>query len=486
MSTEKKKDTPPSYTEAMELPEKNVENKDPAAQLTAKFTKMKVIKNLLVVSVGFLFLFTAFQSMSNLQTSLNMKSGVGSGSLSILYGALVLSCLFVPPFMIAHLGCKWTIPLSMLGYILYMGANFYPVWGLMAPAAVILGLGAAPLWSAKCTYLTQTGVWYAKMTGQTEDAVINAFFGVFFMIFQTSQVWGNLISSTIFKEDDNHNATNKTFDELSKCGANFFPADTNVTDNTNLERPVTQKVYIVCGIYTGFAVLAAVTIIFFLDRIKLDKDDNKTSKKVSPRLLISTFKHLIKSPYQQLLIPLTIYSGVEQAFITGDFTRSYITCSMGISNVGYIMICYGVVDALCSFTFGRLVQYVGHIPFFILAFLVHGGCQIALLLWMPNPDTVVVYYIIAACWGMGDAVIQTQINAFYGYLFTENTEAAFANYRLWESVGFIITYAYNDFLFTYIKLYVCIGVMCVGMAGYATTEMLVRRKRSESRDLQNN
>jgi len=46
--------------------------------------------------------------------------------------------------------------------------------------------------------------------------------------------------------------------------------------------------------------------------------------------------------------------------------QSYITCSIGIWNVGYVMICYGVVDAICSFSFGRLVQYVGHIPFFIL------------------------------------------------------------------------------------------------------------------------
>jgi len=30
------------------------------------------------------------------------------------------------------------------------------------------------------------------------------------------------------------------------------------------------------------------------------------------------------------------------------------------------MICYGVVDAICSFAFGRLVQFVGHIPFFVL------------------------------------------------------------------------------------------------------------------------
>lgn len=30
------------------------------------------------------------------------------------------------------------------------------------------------------------------------------------------------------------------------------------------------------------------------------------------------------------------------------------------------MICYGVVDAICSFAFGRLVQFVGHAPFFLL------------------------------------------------------------------------------------------------------------------------
>lgn len=39
---------------------------------------------------------------------------------------------------------------------------------------------------------------------------------------------------------------------------------------------------------------------------------------------------------------------------------------LGVWNVGYIMIVYGVADAICSFLFGRLVQYVGHIPFFVL------------------------------------------------------------------------------------------------------------------------
>ena len=48
------------------------------------------------------------------------------------------------------------------------------------------------------------------------------------------------------------------------------------------------------------------------------------------------------------------------------FFQSYISCTLGVANVGYIFICYGVVDAICSISFGSLVNVVGHIPFFIL------------------------------------------------------------------------------------------------------------------------
>ena len=150
-------------------------------------TKFQIIKNILVVSVAFLFLFTAFQSLSNLQSSLNREEGLGTVGLSVIYGSLVISCMFLPKFIISHIGCKWTVAFSMLTYVLYMAANFYATWGTIIPGAVILGLGAAPLWSAKCTYLTETGSWYARMTGNTSDDIINRFFGVFFMIFQTSE-----------------------------------------------------------------------------------------------------------------------------------------------------------------------------------------------------------------------------------------------------------------------------------------------------------
>ncbi|XP_041375281.1 protein unc-93 homolog A-like [Gigantopelta aegis] len=466
------KDTPLFNAESLDHSPKGEISKT-AETFVSPMSRNKIFKNVAVLSIAFLFMFTAFNCISNLQSSLNKEKGVGSGSIAIIYAALVASCMFLAPIMVAKLGCKWTIPISMVGYVLYMAANFYAVWELMGPAAVFIGLGAAPLWSAKCTYLTQIGVWYSKMTGMSEDAIINRFFGIFFMTFQTTQIWGNLISSEVFSQRPENSSSfpNKSKEELALCGANYCPQKGNET-----LRPPDEKVYIVCGITTGFAILAIIFVSLFLDKIVLDKQQGK-SRKISFRLLVATFSQLFKNHSQKLLVPLTIYSGVEQGFIGGTFTRAYVTCSLGIWNIGYVMIVYGITDAICSFSFGRLVQYVGHIPFFVLAFLLHGGCLITFLLWGPNPDHLAVFYVVAALWGMGDAVIQTQINALYGCLFTKNTEAAFANYRLWESLGFLITYAYNDYLCANVKLYICIVFLVVGVVCYSLVEIMERRRK---------
>ncbi|XP_071087105.1 protein unc-93 homolog A-like [Haliotis cracherodii] len=444
-----------------------------------QFTKRQIIKNVLVVSIAFVVLFISYGSMANLQSSLNMESGVGSGSLAVIYAAMIISCLFVPSFLIAHIGCKWSIVLSITGYIAYMVANFYPVWATMVPASILIGLGAGPLWSAKCTYLTTLGVWYARMTGQSEDAIINRFFGVFFMFFQSYQIWGNIIIFSIFSSSSStaSNTSDTSVPEQRICGARFCPSQIAASNNTNLERPVDTKIYILCGVFVTCAVSGMFIIILFLDRMKLVKEDQQT-KRVSPRVLMASIKHLITSRYQILLVPLTVYSGIEQALIGGDFTRSFITCTLGIHYVGYIMICYGVVDAFCSFLFGQLVKSVGHIPFFVLAFVLHGSCQIVFLLWDPDSNSLYVFYVIAGFWGMGDAVVQTQINALYGLLFKDNMESGFANYRLWESVGFIIQYAYNDYLCTSTKLHISLAILITGMFGYATVEVLHRRENN--------
>ncbi|XP_076111925.1 protein unc-93 homolog A-like [Mytilus galloprovincialis] len=440
--------------------------------------RVRILKNVFVVSIGFMFLFTSFQSLSNLQSTLNKDEGLGTGGLAVVYGALVVSCMLLPSFVIAHLGCKWTVTLSMLCYIAYMALNFHAIWGTIIPASIIVGLGGGTLWAAKCAYLTQIAVWYAKLTGAKKDDVMNKFFGFFFMTCQTSDIWGNIISSTVFAVTPG-NTTN----DIDSCGANFDPT-APTGNNSNLDRPDDTKVYTLCGIFVGCAVVAFIITAIFLDNITLDKTPQGGDSKISANLFLSSFKHWWGSTPQKLLTILTIYSGMEQAFITGDYTKSYVSCTIGIWNVGYVMICFGAVCAICSWGFGRLVQFVGHVPFFIIAFLSHGGTLISLLLWQPNRDNQVMIYVFAGLWGIGDAVMQTQINALYGYLFTTNIEAAFSNYKLWESFGYIIAFAWSGYLVTKVKLVLCLGFLTVGMVLFTIVEIQDRRDKCKKGDFQ--
>jgi hypothetical protein len=70
------------------------------------------------------------------------------------------------------------------------------------------------------------------------------------------------------------------------------------------------------------------------------------------------------------------------------------------------------------------------------------------------------------------------VSALYGYLFTDKPEAAFSNYRLWESLGFLTAFAYDGALCTYIKLYVCMGMLITGMCLYGVVEIFDRKEKA--------
>ncbi|XP_050805087.1 protein unc-93 homolog A isoform X4 [Gopherus flavomarginatus] len=386
------------------------------------------LKNVLVISFGFLLLFTAYGGLQSLQSSLHSEEGLGVASLSVIYAALILSSMFLPPILIKKLGCKWTIAGSMCCYIAYSLGNFYASWYTLIPTSIILGLGGAPLWSAKCTYLTTAGNLYAQKAGKIGRDVINQYFGLFFLIFQSSGVWGNLISSLIFGQTTT----------------------------------------------TGSGVIAVLLIALFLDQIKANHAESETEKMQTQSFwstFLATFQHL-KDKRQCLLIPLTMYSGFEQAFLAGDYTKSYVTCALGIHFVGYVMISFSAANSFCSLIFGKISQFTGRKALFALAAVTNFACIIALLLWKPHPNQLAVFFIFSALWGLADAIWQTQTNALYGVLFEKHKEAAFANYRLWESLGFVIAFGYNTFLHVYVKLYIVMAVLVVSIVMYGALEYL--------------
>lgn len=90
---------------------------------------------------------------------------------------------------------KWAIAVSMLLYLPFMVSQMFPMFYTMIPAGMAIGFGGGPLWCAKCTYLSVISEAYSQITGIAADIVVTRFFGIFFMFYSFSQVWGNLISS---------------------------------------------------------------------------------------------------------------------------------------------------------------------------------------------------------------------------------------------------------------------------------------------------
>lgn len=140
------------------------------------------------------------------------------------------------------------------------------------------------------------------------------------------------------------------------------------------------------------------------------------------------------------------------------------------------MIVFGVVNAICSIIFGTLMKYTGRFVIIIFGTVIHMAIFTYLLFWRPHPDHIFVFFLISGLWGVSDAVWQTQINGLYGALFRRNKEAAFSNYRLWESLGFVIAYAYSTAICAKMKLYIVISVLALGTICYIIVEIRQLRK----------
>jgi hypothetical protein len=110
------------------------------AELPAKWlgSKFQIMKFLLVIGTAWMFQFTAYQSMANLQSSLNSDEGLGTASLSSIYISLIVSCLFLPPILIKNIGIKWSIVICQFTYLLFIAANMYPKWWLLIPGSNLI------------------------------------------------------------------------------------------------------------------------------------------------------------------------------------------------------------------------------------------------------------------------------------------------------------------------------------------------------------
>ena len=252
---------------------------------------------------------------------------LGTWSTTSVYISLILSCMFMPSILIKYLKVKWTLVVCIFCYSTYMAAQFYPQFYTLIPTAFILGLGAAPMWSAKCTYLNQVAHKMAQLEGVATELVVVKFFAIFFFFFQCNSIIGNIISTSVLSSGLD-TASSLTDDDIKFCGSSFCSgqarssAEKNETDtNDNFQTDIT-KIYIIAAIYLACSIAAALLVAFLVDPLsRFESTDERRDRSPSTglQLLVATFRQMMKKE-QILVIPITFWSGIEQGFFGADFT----------------------------------------------------------------------------------------------------------------------------------------------------------------------
>ncbi|XP_076106023.1 protein unc-93 homolog A-like [Mytilus galloprovincialis] len=421
------------------------------------------IRNTYILSASFFFVFTAYLAIQNLQSSLNQEAGLGVTSLSCLYGFIIISAVLAPT-VLKVIGGKLALVIAWILHIVYTLCNFYPTFGTLIPSSILLGLVSGPLWTAQSIYITRNAYSLADRTGKDAHVLLSRLNGIFFTIYELTQISGNLVSSAVLYKSASHssNASSTT------CGVSDCPA---ISGNaTVLDQPSSDVVYTMLGVFLVFDVIGLILTATFLPPLPKSQWTESSSIKESVTSCFFTFGDM----KMLLLVPFIAIMAMEQAVLWTDFTKSYVSCPIGIKMVGFIMAAYGGSTTVSALVTSRLAKYTGRQVLFAVAIIIQMSIFVAMFVFYPQGRSDLPYlFIMVVIWGVAEGIWQTQSNALIGYLYPENTEPAFANYHFWKATSFTVYFAISTVLCVKTKLIIVMTLLSVACVLYVALEVKV-------------
>ena len=439
-------------------------------------SKKNIFKNVLVLNTIFLLTDIGHNGLGTIQSSLHADEGVGTTSTSVSYGFFALSCLFFAPFMNRICGFKWTVVVSLLPTLLWIVANGFGVWEAMIPSSILFGLFSATIWITHGSYTMEMVKEYARQTNQSVDKIATLFFGIFSTFRMTGYVFGGIISSTVLSTWHSANYTEPGDTVIEQyCGMNDCPwIELNIT---TIEDPPKSVVWSMLGVYTIFIIIAFIIGCVFLDALPQHLHPEKQPlRQEICGLLVSVIK-LTKTKRIWFLTMMNIYSSSYIVFLYADFSRSWITCALGIWNVGVIFIVCDVISAILSITTGILASYTGRLPLMIFSLIIGIATMIFIALWQVNKYDKWIFFIIISGISLHSSILEPIISSLHGIAYPNNSQGSYGFYNFCWCVMATIIYGYNYYICTDIKVYIQLGTISVGYLGYFLIEWDLRSRR---------
>ncbi|CAF1509809.1 unnamed protein product [Adineta steineri] len=425
-------------------------------------------RNLSMICLTFLCAYTSFNAVANLQSSINIDKNVGLYSLAILSGGSILSSILFTTPLIYILGYKWTIVAGQIGILIYIAANMYPKAILLYPVAAISGIFCSAMWTTQSAYITVLGV--DENRHDNSDIQVNKYFGIFYSVFETAQIWGNLITYFILR-----NVHRESRSDFSQCGANFVSNTSETKNDESTISPMTT--HILYSVFVGIICISIVFVIIFLDqKRKLKGDDSKGVIHRSIDYSLLTLKQFKKLDHW-LLIPIVFWINSWEAFIFGIYTKSFITCTIGVQYIGIVMASYGITASIVCIIVGYVAKIKYSRPVCLLsATSVSIMILMIMLLWKPVPSQTYMLYVLACIAGITAVVAKPLVSALYSHLFADTKEMVFSIFSMIQNLGCIVVYFYSPVLIVRVSIILQIIYTSMAMICYITIEIRLSRK----------
>jgi len=470
--------------------------------------------NVIFLGFSFLLMFTGFQtcgmiSQTVLKSYINQTTingtvhfhGNGYTSLAIIY--IVFACAnWLAPSVVSVVGPKYSMVIGGITYTLYLATFIHPLTWTLYTASVIIGIGAAIIWTGQGNFLTLN----------SDDMTMGRNSGIFWAMLQCSLLIGNIYVYFAWRGVDviaDKQRVPLFIGLTAICGLGTLsllllksnPVASSVSseaDNSLLSAEETQQSSNEVNQSSDQKFNDSEADESHVE-ISEQRDKSKSAEALDALL---TAIRLFKTKEMLLLSVTFFYTGLELTFFSGVYSTSVAATSEFGSDadrlVGLTGIFVGVGEILGGGIFGifgkKTVKH-GRDPIILLGGICHLVAFMLIFLNIPDDAPIskgeahVGTYItpstalaIACAFllGFADACFNTQCYSIIGGTYPNNSAAAFALFKFEQSLAAAIGFFYSSYVVLKYQLLILVIFCFCGMLSFFYVEHKVRKRPVES------
>ncbi|CAF0905754.1 unnamed protein product [Rotaria sordida] len=398
------------------------------------------LMNVILLGSAFMVLFTAFQATGMISQSVlegvkndtthgNRFHGSGYTSMAILYSCFALTNIFAPA-IVSIFRPAVAMFLGGTTYFLYVLSFIYPMTWSYYIVSVLIGIGAAILWTAQGVYLANN----------SNDSTISRNSGIFWALFQVSLLAGNIYVYIALKTEMIDSATRIplfiVFSIVSAIGLVLF-------------------VFI---IWRSYVEKNRDTLIHTVEERRNTLVDIVQTLKIAVRLLKTRNMLLLLLPFAYSGFSTTFFQGVYGTCI-GHYVKYGDTRKRLIGLHGILVGCgeilggglFGFITKPKTSSQRALMILVG----FILQIIYYYSVFVNFPSNAPSQETIakpyfdyssktsqVIAFISSFIVGLGDSSLNTQLMNVLATRYKQCTASAFAIFKLVQSLMAAVAFFY--------------------------------------------